>query len=139
MIRKILTILILCSGVAQADIITESDMQKIMIIESSGNPLAFNDRTKARGLYQITPICLKEWNNFHSEQFLTPSKLFDPEVNYRVAYWYLNQRIPQMLKYYGMNVDKRSILIAYNFGIGNMVKGKRLPTETINYINKFNQ
>lgn len=32
------------------------NMNTIAQIESSGNPLAYNERTKATGLYQIAPI-----------------------------------------------------------------------------------
>ena len=33
------------------------DMSIIATIESSNNPAAYNERTNATGLYQITPIC----------------------------------------------------------------------------------
>ena len=41
------------------------DMDNIYRIESSHNPKAYNSGSKAKGLGQITPIVLKEWNNYH--------------------------------------------------------------------------
>ena len=42
-----------------------------------------------------------------------------------------------LLKYYKMPVSIENILIAYNFGIGNLVKGKELPKETRDYLVKY--
>jgi len=111
----------------------------ISFLESSNNPLAYNSKTKATGLYQITPICLLEFNKFKGKDY-TLFSLFNPKRNYEVAYWYMNIRIPAMLKYYGKLDTIRNRLICYNSGINYVVKDLPLKKETINYVKKyFNQ
>lgn len=112
------------------------DMNKIFQIESSMNPKAFNAKTQARGLGQITPIVVKEWNGYNPRQKFVDEDMFNPEINKRVATWYMTQRIPQMLKYYKIPVTVENVLSAYNAGIGNVKKGV-IPTETQNYIKKY--
>lgn len=115
----------------------EVNMDAIKMIESSGNPRAYNKGSKARGLYQITPILLKEWNNFHPKQQYTADSLWDIEVNVEIANWYLHNRIPKMLRYFKKPVTIENVLISYNAGINYVVTGNPLPTETKNYIKKY--
>ena len=129
--------LLLMSTVAQASEVY-IDMQKIRMIESSGNPRAYNKYSHARGLYQITPIVLQEWNNFHPTQQYTLEQLFSSRINSTIAHWYMNYRIPQMLKYYGVEDTVENRLISYNAGISYVVgNGKVLPSETVQYIRKY--
>ena len=90
------------------------DLAKISRIESSNNPKAYNKRSKATGLYQITPICLKEYNNFHKEKQYSMKDLYDKDINEAIAGWYLNVRISQMLRYYDKPDTIENRLIAYN-------------------------
>ncbi len=113
------------------------NIDKIIQIESSGNPNAYNATSGAIGLCQITPIVLKEYENrFQSPLFL--SDLYNPSINKAIGSWYLNDRIPQMLKAYKIpdTIDNR--LACYNEGIGNLRKGK-MPKETRNYIKKYHK
>ncbi len=112
------------------------DMAKIAQIESSGNPMAFNKGSKARGLHQITPIVLKEWNQMFPKSQYSLDQLFNPEVNTQIANWYMHVRIPQMLNAYGMPLTVDNVLGSYNAGIGNIKKGI-VPLETQNYIKKY--
>ena len=129
-------IMLMFSGVVIANAISGIDMEVIKQIESSGNPYAYNSRSNARGLYQITPICLKEYNNYHLVKY-TSEDLYDAEINYEIANWYLNTRIPQMLKHFKKPVNVENILISYNAGISYVVQNKEIPTETINYLKKY--
>ena len=115
------------------------DMGKIIAIESSGNPGAYNAKSKARGLCQVTEICLKEWNNYHPKEKYLAGDLFRSETNLRIAGWYLETRIPQMLRHYEIAVTVENVLIAYNAGISYLVKGLTLPKETAGYIRKYNE
>jgi len=115
----------------------EMDMDVIAHIESSGNPLAWNKNEDSRGLYQITPILLKEWNNFHPKRSLAPSDLWNPAVSYTVAYWYLNVRIPQMIKLLGKMDTIENRIIAYNAGVNYVKTGKEIPPITKRYIDKY--
>ena len=114
------------------------DMERIKQIESAGDPYAFSN-AGARGLFQITGICLREWNQYHRNEVYTLDDLWTPEINRKIAYWYLHVRIPQMLRYYKKPVTIDNLLTAYNAGISYVVNNKPLPKETINYIQKYKQ
>jgi hypothetical protein len=114
---------------------SEVDMNKIYSIESSNNPQAHNKSSNAKGLGQITPIVLKEWNNFHPKEKHSDADLFNADTNKKIASWYMNKRIPQMLKAKGLKDTIDNRLIAYNFGIRGV--GKILPRETKQYLDKY--
>jgi len=114
------------------------NLEIIKQIESSGKPEAFNEVSKARGLYQITPIVLKEWNNFFPKGKYSEDDLFNPEINEKIASWYINDRIPSMLKYFKKPVTLDNVLISYNAGIDYVVHNRNLPKETNDYISKYN-
>ena len=111
------------------------NLNKIKQIESHGNPLAYNKSSGARGLYQITQICLDEYNNYNNKSY-NSNDLFIPSINEAIASWYLEKRIPQMLKYYNLEVTVENILWAYNGGIGK-VRKNIMDKETENYIEKY--
>jgi len=113
------------------------DMDRIQSIESSGDPNAFNQKSKARGLYQITPIVVEEWNNYHPKEKHTVDDLFDPKTNYKMANWYMNDRIPQMLRAYGKEDNLNNRLVSYNAGISYVKDSRPLPQETKDYIRKY--
>ena len=113
------------------------DMRRIYEIESSNNPEAYNETSKAVGLGQITPVTLKEWNQFHKNEQLTEEDLYDPNTNMRVASWYMNVRIPQILKAYDIEDSIENRLISYNAGWTYAKDGKELPKETKDYIKKY--
>jgi hypothetical protein len=115
------------------------DMQRIAQIESSGNPLAHNKREDGRGLYQINPICLREWNNFHPREQYTPDDLFNAEINTRIADWYMNKRIPQMIRHFGKPDTVENRIICWNAGINYVKTGKEIPQITKNFIAKYNR
>ena len=114
----------------------EIDMSIIAQIESSNNPDAYNVLSKATGLYGITPVCLLDYNNYHKRKY-SISEMFVPKKGYSVASWYMNTRIPQLLKHYGYEDTIDNRLIAYNWGISNT--SKPLCKETRNYIRKYRE
>jgi len=122
------------SGKAEAA--QDVDMNKIYGIESSNNPKALNKKSKAKGLGQITPIVLKEWNNFNKKKY-EDTDLFNPKANKEISQWYMNKRIPQMLRHYKKPDTLKNRLIAYNAGINYVVKSLPLPRETKNYLKKY--
>ncbi len=113
------------------------NMDRVMQIESGGNEGAYNRTSQARGLYQITPICLKDFNEVNGTSYKV-DELFDPQINARVAYWYMNNRIPSLFKAFGVmdTVDHR--LWAYNAGVGALKRGIK-PKETRDYIVKYHK
>jgi hypothetical protein len=118
------------------------DLNIIKQIESGGNPLAYNRKSGAKGLYQITPICLKDYNRKNKPP-VAPSSLFNPANNEKVAKWYITQQIPLLAQKKGIPMTLDNLLIAYNWGIGNLerfLQGKaHLPKETANYIKHYNK
>jgi hypothetical protein len=118
------------------DFYTGVDPDRVYQIESSGNPNAYNKSSHATGLGQITPIALKDWNQMNSDQYSLP-QLYDPQINQRVAYWTLTQRIPSMLQAYGKEVTPENVLWAYHDGIGNVRKGKKSAAAE-EYIRRYN-
>ena len=123
--------------VAQAEVCI--DLERVKMIESSGNPRAHNTYSHARGLYQVTPICLRDWNNYHPNDIHTEKELFNSVVNTKIADWYINTRIPQMLQHYGIEDTVNNRLIAYNAGVGCLIGGRSLPSETVEYIRKYHE
>ena len=134
--KNFILLLTILSIPAQVSASALVNMDAIKQIESSGNPSAYNRGSQARGLYQITPIVLKEYNQFNHAGYMKED-LFDPEINAIIAEWYIGKRIPAMLKYYKKEVNLTNIIIAYNAGISYVVKNKPLPIETIKYIAKY--
>lgn len=129
-------LIIMVSGCAYAG--EQVDMSIIAQIESSNNSNAYNKRSGAIGLCQITPIVLKEFNQ-HFHKHYTKTDLFIEQVNILVADWYMNTRIPTMLSIYGIEDNIRNRLIAYNWGIGHLKNDIWIPQETVNYIVKYEE
>ena len=114
----------------------EVNLNIIATIESNNNPHAYNYKSEARGLCQITPICVNDYMQHKKMHFFNMSWLYKPEWNFEIADWYLNKMIPKYLHNYHLQDTLTNRLWAYNAGIGNVVKGI-LPKETKNYIKKY--
>jgi soluble lytic murein transglycosylase-like protein len=106
-------------------------------IESSNDPSAYNEATKARGLYQITPICLLDYH-IQTREVINPKELFYEDINRRICVWYLAVRIPQLLKHYSIPVTVDNVLTAYHAGIGNLKRGV-IGKQTHEYIKKYHK
>jgi len=88
----------------------EVNVDIIIQIESGGDPNAYNKKSGAIGLMQITPIVLEEWFNYgHDITFLVSpnapiekynekNMLYSGAINRTIGTWYLNTRVPQLLK-----------------------------------------
>jgi soluble lytic murein transglycosylase-like protein len=119
------------------------DLDKIIKLESSGNHLALNCKTGARGLLQITPIVLFEFNNYHRTKnggadLYQLNDLYVAKVNIRVGTWYLKKRIPQLLRAYEEPLTLRNVLICWNAGIYYVnEKGVSLPYQTQRFIEDY--
>jgi soluble lytic murein transglycosylase-like protein len=134
---KIIFTLILLFSFLSPVYAEQVNLKIISYIESHNNPMAYNRHSQARGQYQIMPILLKEYNNFNKTNY-TLQDLFNAKVNEQIAYWYLEKRIPQLLRHYKKEITIDNLLWAYNAGIGNLLKGN-IPIETKNYIKKYKQ
>lgn len=112
----------------------EIDLEAVKEIESGGNPRAVGNAGE-RGLYQIMPITLRSFNQRHEKTY-SKDDLFNPEINRKIARWYLTKRIPEMLKFYGKPVTPKYIIWAYNAGIGRVNDGV-MPEVTKRYLEKY--
>ena len=120
------------------DIIKKNPIiEKIIMTESSGNPMAQNKKSGARGLMQIMKNTAEQDTGFGVDYNLDYSELYDPEKNVMLGSdYYLGLK-----KYYG---NDRDALVAYNYGPGNankwLEKGgdeNLLPTETQDYLKEI--
>ena len=108
-------------------------LQAIIQAESSGNPEAVSP-VGATGLMQIMQPALTEYNQYKNAEW-TMHDMLNPKKNVRVGTWYFNERIPQMLRHFGVEDTPENRLWAYNAGIGRVVEGIK-PKETVDYIQR---
>jgi muramidase (phage lysozyme) len=135
-LQKILTMMAFMLAANGTKVVAYIDMHALAMIESSNNPKAYNKKSKATGLYQITPICLKDFNRSHPYK-LTLKDMFEPAKAEVVARWYLAERLTNMIGWMGLPVTTQRILWAWHAGIRNCADGV-LPEATRAFINKYN-
>ena len=116
----------------------EIDLGIIAEIESSNNPMAINAKTGARGLYQFLPIAWRDVQNHYPALKVYGYKEYvhNPIISSQFAEKYFII-LEKYLKHYKMEVSLENLLACYNWGIGNLRSGKKLPSETVNYIKKY--
>lgn len=110
---------------ARKDEDIELNINSFKQIESHGYPRAYNRRSGARGLMQIVPSVLKEWNHLHPSQEYNLDDLFNSRINVKIGTWYLDRIKNHYLPHYGIKPSIENIIIAYNWGIGNLQKSIR--------------
>jgi len=91
--------------------------------ESNFNPSASNPRSGARGLMQFMKATWLEWGTYNFDD------AYDPELSIAVGCKYLRWLECQL-------ASLEIVLAAYNYGIGNVQKGKSWPKETKSYVKK---
>ncbi|MCD6435561.1 MAG: hypothetical protein J7L15_04165 [Clostridiales bacterium] len=125
------------------------NLDKIWEIESSRgtDPRMGMNNKKARGHYQFLKPTWDECVSKMGKDWNWWDGAMDYNKSTQVADFYLNKRIPEMLKYYDIpdSVDNR--IGAYDWGIGKMLKvwkkykenwKSKVPLETTEYIQKYN-
>lgn len=108
-----LILMLLCSCVGAEEI---NDLVPAIIqVESSGRTDAYNSKTQARGLMQITPVVFTEWRWTYEKRHagktisssmieivdefnLTLQSLYDPNINKMIGTWYLKRLRDHYLK-----------------------------------------
>ena len=84
-------------------------------VESSGNPLAYNSKENAIGIYQIRSAYFKDAQNFDKElSRFTHKDCYNPEVAKRVVWAYMSRYESKALN----NNDFQSMARAHNGGCG---------------------
>lgn len=105
-------------------------------IESDFTINAFNLKTSATGLFQITPICLEEYNRNHQIKY-TLLDLYEIEKNFEVSMWYIN-RLITLYKIPYSEDDVYALYVAYNMGPGGFANINKtgIPSTIQNRYNK---
>ena len=136
-------------------------VESVIQVESSSNPNAYNEKSGAIGLMQITPIVLKEYNKTPKKYYYSVVKelirfnddrthdilyrsgwpmivshnLYYHDINKHIGTWYLHR----LENHYKCSTIEQ-ILGSYNWGIGNVRKVKydydRFPKSVKRYIRK---
>ena len=121
------------------------DINKIIKIESGGDLTAENKKSGARGLCQIIEPTWGECTRLMGKDW-SWADAFDGEKNRAVGNFYMNIRIPQMLKYYKIPDTIKIRLACYDWGIGNVKRAydkynagflEFAPQETKDYVKKY--
>lgn len=139
MINKCFLILVITGLVCIADTAYSNpeiiDLNAISLIESSNNPRAINKDEGSFGLFQISPVALKEFNQRVGAN-LTMKDMLREEKNAHVAIWLLEVRIPELLAFYKKPQTLKNTIVAYNCGISCLDR-KELPKTTKEYLAKY--
>ncbi len=141
-ITILIAILCFMSGVKRNSNIS---MDKIYSIESSNNPNAVNP-SGAKGYGQLMKKTWEDCVKEMGKNWNYDTDWMNKEKNKSVSEYYMNTKIPKMLKHYGIPDEIDTRLAAYNWGIGNLNNcykeykenwKKFIPQETKNYIIKY--
>jgi soluble lytic murein transglycosylase-like protein len=105
------------------------DCREILAIicqESSGNPDSVNPADPSRGLMQITPGALQDFNKATNRAY-TFQDMFVPWMNVEVGTWYYATR-------YQRTSDRKKAFAAYNAGLGNIPAGMSYAEKVEKYL-----
>ena len=98
----------------------------IICQESGGNPDSVNPSDPSRGLMQITPGALADFNQANGRGY-TFDELFEPYKNVEVGTWYYSSRFAKTL-------IQKNALAAYNAGLGNIKAGMSYADKVETYL-----
>lgn len=118
------------------------DLAVIAEIESNGRDevCSYKGCSSGRGRFQISSIAFKDFAQYHPESDFRHEDMHDPAKAEIVALWLILERIPAMLRHYGLAVSTDNILASYNAGIGHVRTGRAFTfPETIKYIANYNR
>lgn len=105
------------------------DPQVILAIicqESGGNPAAQNPADPSKGLMQLTPGALSDFNRSVGRSY-TFDDMLQPELNIEAGTWYYSSRLAR-------TNDQHKALAAYNAGLGNIPAGEAYATSVETYL-----
>ncbi len=103
------------------------DEQAVIMIESSGRPdaVSFLGEQYGKGLYQISELARRDYNQYHHSAPILSCELLKPSKGRLIYLWLVEERIPQLLGHYGIEVTDEAVLQAYNLGAFAYAQGKR--------------
>ena len=94
------------------------DMNAISWIESRHNQYAHRHvlQDESWGEYQVTQVVLDEYNTHHGTEYQSKD-LYNRNIGFKIAHWYMDIRIPRLLRHYGIQDTIDNRLICWNGGI----------------------
>jgi hypothetical protein len=116
-------------------------------IESGGDPCAISP-AGARGLCQIMKPTWQECEELLEVDWDWDNNWYVTAKNRAFGIYYVNNRIPKMLRHYHIPDSVNTRLACYNWGIGHVKRAIRehgsewqsqMPEETKNYIRKYHK
>jgi len=137
---KLILLIIIILAIFVTNALCEIDERAHIMIESSGNQYAVG-KDGERGLYQCSPIGLRDYNNSHPECPLTPDDLFSRVWSHKVWNWMVTVMIPRRLEFYQVEITDTNVLFAYNLGCYALSTGKTNPRYVERYyeaVGKYN-
>ncbi|MBX4189749.1 transglycosylase SLT domain-containing protein [Candidatus Parcubacteria bacterium] len=105
----------------------------IASLESSNRPRVIGDGGRALGLFQLHSGVVSDFNSAHKTSYQHQDAL-NREIAQKIAHWYLETRIPQILKSKKLPVSTENVLTCWNAGCGRV---KNPPLLTQEYIKKY--
>lgn len=119
------------------------DLDRIANIESSGCRNITGRGGRSIGCHQLEHLALDDVNRA-TGRTIKLEQLKDIQLSYWAADQYINGIIPKYLRSYKMADTVENRIIAYNWGIGNLVRWNRegrrydrLPVITRSYLKKY--
>jgi len=92
--------------------------------ESKNDPNAYNKDSGARGLGQIMPSVLSEYNKKFKTNYQLDD-LFKPDINRKITEWHLTRRLPEQLVGVGIAPTLPALIAAYNTGATGLAEGRK--------------
>jgi hypothetical protein len=121
----------------------EMNLDALAMIESSNNPKAINRDEGSYGLFQISPIALRDFNQQVGVKH-TVKDLMREETNAHIAIWMLEVRIPQYIEAYKLPDTLLVRIAIWNWGISKTIdwyrgggKFSKLPKQTRRFYEKY--
>ena len=111
-------------------------LDAIAFVESSNNPNAINSKTGARGLFQFMPIGWKDVVENYPSKYGGYADFEKHSLNPEISRDFAKALIELNTKRLKGNATIKNILASYNWGIGNVLEGGKMPLETRQYIQK---
>ena len=101
-----------------------------VIAQESNYISSARSKADARGLMQVTPIALKDFNRYHNTSY-TESDLYNDGINIMIGCWTLDRQ-----KTYIGTDNLASCIISYNSGASNFKNNKSDYLDKYSYLEK---
>lgn len=116
--------------------ISDTLLDAVESVESSGNPNAINKASDARGAYQFREIAWRDVVENYPSSMGKYANYEDYSMDRGISREFAKKLMELNVKRLGKKANLDNVLASYNYGIGNVRKGHPIPPETVEYIRK---